>query len=130
MAATIHNEYLTIAEAATLLKVNSSTIRRWIKDGRLAADHIGERTIRIQRSLLPLGTAPKTEHDVIRHDDGKPDIAATMDPETRTRLRDAIARSRKRRTAERRRNGGHENALPSWVLINEARDERSRRSVG
>lgn len=43
------DELLTIAETASLLKVSTMTVRRWIKAGRLPAHRIGPRTIRVVR---------------------------------------------------------------------------------
>lgn len=45
-------EYLTIKEAAILLKVHPATIKRWIKAGTLPALKIG-RTVRILKTDLP-----------------------------------------------------------------------------
>jgi excisionase family DNA binding protein len=44
------HEYLTVAEAAALLRVGPSTIWRWIKAGRLPAHRLGPRTVRIHRA--------------------------------------------------------------------------------
>lgn len=45
-------ELLTIKEAALLLRVSTVTISRWIKQGRLAANYVGPRSIRIRRDDL------------------------------------------------------------------------------
>jgi excisionase family DNA binding protein len=45
------DEFLTVAEVATLLKVNTQTIRNWIAQGKLAAVHVGRR-VRITRADL------------------------------------------------------------------------------
>lgn len=43
------DEYCTVAEAARLLKVNPSTIWRWIADRKLPAFRVGARRIRLKR---------------------------------------------------------------------------------
>lgn len=43
--------YFTVVEIADLLKVHTSTVRRWIRDGDLAAKKIGGR-VRVTRSGL------------------------------------------------------------------------------
>ena len=45
-------DLLTIAEAATLLKVSIVTVQRWIKQGRLPAYHVGPRRVRVHRADL------------------------------------------------------------------------------
>jgi excisionase family DNA binding protein len=44
-------EFLTVAEVATLLKLNPQTVRNWIDRGELPALHVGRR-VRIRRSEL------------------------------------------------------------------------------
>lgn len=55
--------YYTVAGAATLLQVSPSTIWRWIAAGRLPAQRLGPKTIRIVREDIdalrqPAGPAP------------------------------------------------------------------------
>ncbi|MBI5288296.1 MAG: helix-turn-helix domain-containing protein [Chloroflexi bacterium] len=51
---TAEHEYLTIAEAATLLRVSKATIRRSITAGQIPVVRIGPRNIRIRRrDLVP-----------------------------------------------------------------------------
>jgi excisionase family DNA binding protein len=61
------DDYLTVAEIATILKLNQQTVRNWIDAGKLPAIHIGRR-VRIRRSdfdrLIEAGyivTAPPAE---------------------------------------------------------------------
>jgi len=42
-------DYYTASEAARALRVSRTTIWRWIGEGRLAAYHVGGRTLRIRR---------------------------------------------------------------------------------
>ena len=46
-----HDEFLTVAEVAQLLKINEQTVRNWIDRGELAAVRAGRR-VRIRRSAL------------------------------------------------------------------------------
>jgi excisionase family DNA binding protein len=41
-----------VSEAAALLKVSPSTVRRWIKTGKLPAQRVGPKTIRIKQEDL------------------------------------------------------------------------------
>jgi excisionase family DNA binding protein len=40
---------MTVAEVATILKLNQQTVRNWIDNGKLPAIHVGRR-VRIKRS--------------------------------------------------------------------------------
>ena len=48
----IEPEELSPAEAATYMKVDTSTIRRWIYKGLLPAHRVGPRLLRIKRADL------------------------------------------------------------------------------
>lgn len=56
------DEFLTTADAAKVAKVAQGTVRRWIRDGRLAPHHAG-RELRVRRSDL----------DALMHDHGRGD---------------------------------------------------------
>ena len=45
-------DLVAVAETAELLKVSTVTLRRWIKQGRLPAYHVGPRQVRIRREDL------------------------------------------------------------------------------
>ena len=57
------DDLLTPKEAAAFLKVSTVTIKRYLKQGRLPAYHIGPRAIRIRRQDLQrvLHPAPRQE---------------------------------------------------------------------
>jgi len=58
---TTEHEYLTIAEAAALLRVSKATIRRSISSGQIPVVRIGPRNIRIRRADLDPGHAPRND---------------------------------------------------------------------
>jgi excisionase family DNA binding protein len=51
-------EYYTASEAARALRVSRTTIWRWIGEGRLAAYHVGGRTLRIRREDVQKALRP------------------------------------------------------------------------
>jgi excisionase family DNA binding protein len=62
---TLNEEYLTVAEAANLVRVSPSTIRRWIREGNLPAYRLGPRRVGLKRDDLsamvaPIGKYPKS----------------------------------------------------------------------
>jgi excisionase family DNA binding protein len=46
---TARESFMTVAEVATILKLNQQTVRNWIDGGKLPAIHVGRR-VRIKRS--------------------------------------------------------------------------------
>jgi len=97
MNASKADEYLTVAEIATELKLNQQTIRNWIDQGSLRAVRVGARRVRVLRSDLDrmLGggaTAPA------------PDDQTPTDPlwEIRERLDPALQKARDALAADRK----------------------------
>lgn len=45
-------DYVTVDEAATILRVAPSTIRRWIREGDLPAYRVGRRRVALRRADL------------------------------------------------------------------------------
>lgn len=126
MTSVLDEELVTIAEAARALKVSPSTIRRWIGQGDLPAYRVGPRRVRVSKPDLARLVAPVRE--------GQPDVAASqqqgalgerMTEEDQRRWLAAIEESKRLHTEQLAQRGG-KRFSPSWVLINEARDERSR----
>jgi excisionase family DNA binding protein len=52
------DEYYTASEAARDLRVSRTTIWRWVREGRLAAYHVGGRTLRIRRDDVKKALRP------------------------------------------------------------------------
>lgn len=61
-----HLQFMTVAEAAELARTSASTVRQWIRDGRLKAAKPGRRVLIERVVLLALlrgrrGVPPTTE---------------------------------------------------------------------
>lgn len=123
-------EYLTIAEAAELLRVDKSTIRRWIGRGDFPVHRLGERVIRIRRSdLESSGVATFPGGPVVQSGTLPANPPRKLTPEERLRgldVLEAMARGR----GDQRARGERFDDPPSWLLISEARDERADRLSG
>jgi excisionase family DNA binding protein len=92
------DEYLTVAEIASELKLNQQTIRNWIDQGSLRAVRVGPRRVRVLRSELDRmlaggsttpAAAEQTPTDPVR------EIRQRLDPALQE-ARDALAADRKR----------------------------------
>lgn len=73
MERTRNDELLTIKEAATLLKMSSVTVRRWLKQGRLVGYRVGPRGIRLRRrdveALLEPTQSEMTDEEMARREE-------------------------------------------------------------
>ncbi len=123
----VDEEYLTVAEAATLLRVAPSTIRRWIREGDVPAHRIGRRRVALRRAdlarlITPARPAAETKDDVAVNE---PVVGRRLTPEEKQRALEAMERAQElaKRTFEER---GGKLFPPSWITINEQRDERTR----
>jgi excisionase family DNA binding protein len=127
MRAVLDEAYLTVSEAAALLKVHKSTIRRWIGQGDLPAYRIGRRRVALKRTDVARLVKPAR---VQRVDDSamtKPDVAVIrrLSPEQQRqglRALEELRRLHQRVYAEL----GDKPLTPSWEILAELRDERSR----
>jgi excisionase family DNA binding protein len=124
---TVDEEFVTVAEAATLLRVAPSTIRRWIREGDVPAHRIGRRRVALRRAdlarlITPARPAAETKNDAAV---AEPAVDRRLTPEEKQRALDALERAQKlaKRTFEER---GGKLFPPAWITINEQRDERTR----
>jgi len=147
------DEYLTLAEAAALLKVHRSTIRRWIDQGDLPAYRVGQRRLALRRdevARLVRPVAPVSPTPPAGRRRGAEPAAPSFTPAEQERARAELEAAIARRaeipplTPEERERGlramqeakalgerilRERNGVPfspSWEIINEFRDERSR----
>jgi excisionase family DNA binding protein len=117
-------DLLTLTEAATILKVSVVTLRRWIKQGRLPAYHVGPRQVRIRRSDLAQAFTPTSQEEV----SAMPE-SLTIKPLTDEAVREgleALKESEALLQHLRERRQGQPLA-PSWPLVRKEREERSQR---
>jgi excisionase family DNA binding protein len=116
-------DLLTLTEAATLLKVSVVTLRRWIKQGRLPAYHVGPRKVRINRRDLTKAFTPTMQEKVSAMPERIP-IRPLTDAEVRAGLA-ALKEADAVIEAIRERRGGQ--PLDSSVpLIRRAREMRAK----
>jgi excisionase family DNA binding protein len=123
----LDEEYVTVAEAASLLHVAPSTVRRWIREGTVAAYRVGKRRVALKRADLdllirPIRSAPVDESRVqeVERRDFPP-----LTPEEKQQAMEAMDRARRRAAEIRARRGGK--LFPnSWETLAELRDERTR----
>jgi excisionase family DNA binding protein len=119
------SEYLTVAEAATLLKVHKSTIWRWIENGQLPAYRVGQRGVRLkkadlERSLTPVGQEKGGEQTVPEHEQKVRPLTVKEQQRGMRALRE-MQRLRAELAAQ------YGTFKPeSWELVNASRDERTR----
>ncbi|MDQ3694089.1 MAG: helix-turn-helix domain-containing protein [Chloroflexota bacterium] len=131
------NDYLTIEEAAELLRVSTSTVRRWIREGDIVAHRAGKRRILLRRtdiarSVSEVGFQPKRPARGLSPMGfqwrDRPVERRLTSEEFENRLA-ALERAREASAKIQERTGVKE-FPPSWPLIREMRDERMRRLLG
>ena len=123
----LDEEYVTVAEAATLLRVAPSTIRRWIREGDVPAHRIGRRRVALRRAdlarlITPARPAAETKDNVAVDE---PIVGRRLTPEEKQHALEVMDRARQRAEEIQARRGG-KLFPPSWITINEQRDERTR----
>jgi excisionase family DNA binding protein len=123
----VDEEYVTVAEAATLLRVAPSTVRRWIRDGDVPAYRIGRRRVALKRDdlsnlITPARPGMETSSEVVGDERWEP---RRLTPEEQQQALEALDRAQRHAEETRARRGG-KLFPPSWITINEQRDERTR----
>jgi excisionase family DNA binding protein len=118
-------EYVTVAQAASLLIVSQSTVWRWIQRGDLPAFRKGRRRVLVKRSDLSRTVRPLSQRT-----DQRPEPAESPRPEeSRERALAALVRFERWQQVERDRRGSAVGPAV-WELIREMRDDRTRRLMG
>ena len=64
------SEYLRVREAAEILAVSESTVRRMVKTGILQSVRVGRRSIRIPRASIKTFKGENTEREDKNNDNG------------------------------------------------------------
>jgi excisionase family DNA binding protein len=125
----LDEEFVTVAEAATLLRVAPSTVRRWIREGDVPAHRIGRRRVALRRAdlarlITPARPGVETEtKDIVAINE--PVVGRRLTPEEVQQALDALDRAQRHAKETRARRGG-KLFPPAWITINEQRDERTR----
>jgi excisionase family DNA binding protein len=120
-------EFVTVAEAATLLRVAPSTVRRWIREGDVTAYRIGRRRVALRRTdlarlITPARPAAETKNNAAVDD---PVVGRRLTAEEVQQALEVMDRARRHAAEIQARRGGK--LFPSsWITINEQRDERTR----
>lgn len=127
----VDETYLTIAEAATRLRVAQSTIRRWIREGDVPAYHLGRRRVGLRRGDLDRLVKPVREGTArissMRGEEHPP--PGTLTPERIEQALEAMDRLEELSKAITASRGG-KLFSPSWEILAEQREERTRQLMG
>ena len=94
---TVDEEFVTVAEAATPLRVAPSTIRRWIREGDVPAHRIGRRRVALRRAdlarlITPARPAAKTNNNAA---DDDPVVGRRLTPEEVQQALEALDRAQR-----------------------------------
>ncbi len=108
-------EYVSVKRAAAMLHVSQSTIWRWVNEGTLPAQRIGQRRVWLKRADLASLVTPRRR----QHARERP-----LTRKEREQWLAAIEESRRAQAEQLARRGG-KLFTPSYLLIDEARDERT-----
>ncbi|MBA3642852.1 MAG: helix-turn-helix domain-containing protein [Chloroflexia bacterium] len=120
-------DYVAVKEAASLVRVAPSTIRRWIREGTLPACRVGQRRVALKRADLLTMITPVRTRGITRYrisDSGRLAVPRLTPAEQREAL---AALERSERLQERiMAKLGIDRFSPSEELIEEGRQERTR----
>jgi excisionase family DNA binding protein len=126
MRTALDEEYLTVGQAADLLRVNKSTIRRWIAQDLLPAYRVGQRRVALKRAdvahLITPARPAAAKGGVISPE---AESVSPLTPEEQARGLAAIE-DLQRLHQELDAKYGRRLRAPSWKLVQAARDERER----
>jgi excisionase family DNA binding protein len=117
-------EFVSVREAAALLRVSESTVWRWLNEDRVPSYRVGPKRVLLKRAdLTPRPRHSRREARGLSEADRKRLNAFPMSP--RTPGVDPVALARALH-AKQRAKPGWGSGPEAWEDINEARDERSR----
>lgn len=122
---TLPSGLLSVAEAAKQYGVHPATIRRWIDRGLVPAYRVGERRLGIKASDLAKVVTPRAGGRDHAPSPDPPAVPQRLTPEEQERGLRALAEMRRMRQELAAEHGGAFTP-EGWVLLNEAREERSR----
>lgn len=123
---TLDEEFLTVTEAATLVRVSSSTIRRWIREGNLPAYRLGPRRLGLRREDLSALVTPIGNNTEAAHFETDIESLERRKLTPEEVRRGLVAMERLQRTVEEisaRHGGPFPSSLP---IIDAMREERDR----
>lgn len=119
---TVLDDLVPVREAAKLLRISESTAWRWINQRRLPAYWVGQKRVYVKRAdLAPLVRPARTKEELIATP--KPTEERLSEADKKRWLK-ALADS-KRMAAEMLAEHGRP-WIPSHVLLDEAREERTK----
>lgn len=123
----LDEDYVSVTEAATLMRVAPSTIRRWIREGDVPAYRFGKRRVALRRAdlatlITPAGYATGTVSSLAGD---QPKQFRRLTPEEKQRALEALDRAQELSDRILARRGGKP-FPPAWETLNEMRDERTR----
>lgn len=130
MSTSLEQDYLTVAEAATLFKVSQSTVWRWIDQDAIPAYRIGRRGIRLRRADLTRLIAPARKKQ--EKGGGMTEIEKERErlsrPLTKEEQREALAalEAAEHFSTELRKRHGDRLFSDSAEIVRQMREERSR----
>ncbi len=122
MATTATDDYVTVREAAGILRVGQSTIRRWIREERVPAYRLGQRRVLLKRAELSRLLSPahaKQESSEERI------LVPRLTREERARGLAAVAQLRRLHRELLEERGGRPFS-DSLEILHAMRDQRSR----
>lgn len=123
----LDEELVTVAEAASLLGVAQSTMRRWIREGAVPAYRVGQRRLGLRRSDLRGLVVPAEPNGGSGGHEPPPSTRLNLRL-TPAQQRQALAavEAAKRLQQEMLQRSNGQLFSPSWELLDQARDERDR----